>query len=390
MTMKRNRSVFAILWVLSLVAISFYGGPVSYGLFAVLTLLPLVSLAYLCCVYIFFRIYQELDGKQLVANHTVPFYFTLMNEFHFGFCGIRVHFFSSFSTISGLDDGVEYELLPKTGIKKQTNLVCKYRGEYEVGIKSVEIEDYFRLMHMSYHNRETLRVIVKPNLVELSDLGSIDLSQTMARESLINPTEPDVLVRNYEIGDDVRQINWKASARSGELLIRKKTGEEREGVCVLLGTNRCSKEMKEYLPVENKMLETALALTMFFAKKSISTHVYYQAGELVEKGVSGLEQFDAFYESVCSISFRDDVTEPEFLANAARRPEIFRCKTAFLVLHDWTEEALQMLRLLRENNVFAITCLIRDEIPDNLPGAKMPGVEIIQIGTEDDLTEVLT
>ncbi|MBQ3907273.1 MAG: hypothetical protein II743_10965, partial [Lachnospiraceae bacterium] len=204
--MKRNRSVFAILWVLSLVAISFYGGPVSYGLFAVLTLLPLVSLAYLCCVYIFFRIYQELDGKQLVANHTVPFYFTLMNEFHFGFCGIRVHFFSSFSTISGLDDGVEYELLPKTGIKKQTNLVCKYRGEYEVGIKSVEIEDYFRLMHMSYHNRETLRVIVKPNLVELSDLGSIDLSQTMARESLINPTEPDVLVRNYEIGDDVRQI----------------------------------------------------------------------------------------------------------------------------------------------------------------------------------------
>ncbi|MBQ1850329.1 MAG: DUF58 domain-containing protein [Lachnospiraceae bacterium] len=388
--MKRNRSVFAILWVLSLVAISFYGGPVSYGLFAVLTLLPLVSLAYLCCVYIFFRIYQELDGKQLVANHTVPFYFTLMNEFHFGFCGIRVHFFSSFSTISGLDDGVEYELLPKTGIKKQTNLVCKYRGEYEVGIKSVEIEDYFRLMHVSYHNRETLRVIVKPNLVELSDLGSIDLSQTMARESLINPTEPDVLVRNYEIGDDVRQINWKASARSGELLIRKKTGEEREGVCVLLGTNRCSKEMKEYLPVENKMLETKLALTMFFAKKSISTHVYYQASELVEKGVSGLEQFDAFYESVCSISFRDDVTEPEFLANAARHPEIFRCKTAFLVLHDWTEEALQMLRLLRENNVFAITCLIRDEIPDNLPGAKMPGVEILQIGTEDDLTEVLT
>ena len=301
-------------------------------------------------------------------------------------CTLPIHSLS----ISGLDDGVEYELLPKTGIKKQTNLVCKYRGEYEVGIKSVEIEDYFRLMHVSYHNRETLRVIVKPNLVELSDLGSIDLSQTMARESLINPTEPDVLVRNYEIGDDVRQINWKASARSGELLIRKKTGEEREGVCVLLGTNRCSKEMKEYLPVENKMLETALALTMFFAKKSISTHVYYQTGELVEKGVSGLEQFDAFYESVCSISFRDDVTEPEFLANAARHPEIFRCKTAFLVLHDWTEEALQMLRLLRENNVFAITCLIRDEIPDNLPGAKMPGVEILQIGTEDDLTEVLT
>ena len=70
------------------------------------------------------------------------------------------------------------------------------------------------------------------------------------------------------------------------------------------------------------------------------------------------------------------------------RPEIFRCKTMFLVLHEWTEAALQMLHLLRENNVFAITCLIRDEIPEDLPGAKMPGMELVRIGTEDDLTEV--
>ena len=386
--MKRNRILFAILWITSLVGISFFGGPVSYGFFAALTFLPLVSLAYLGFVFFFFRIYQELDGKHLVANHTVPFYFTLINEYHFGFCGIRVRFFSSFSTISGLDDGVEYELLPGTGITKQTNLVCKYRGEYEVGIKSVEIQDYFQLLHLSYHNKETLRVIVKPNLVKLNDLKCMDLSQTMARETMVNPTEADVLVREYEPGDDVRQMNWKASARSGRLLIRKRVGEEKEGVYILLGTNRCSSEQKEYLPVENKMLEVTLALAMFFAEKNIQTNLCYEAGGIVEKGVSNLEQFDAFYENVCGISFQEDVTEQDFLAQAAMRPEIFRCKTMFLVLHEWTEAALQMLHLLRENNVFAITCLIRDEIPEDLPGAKMPGMELVRIGTEDDLTEV--
>ena len=386
--MKRNRRIFLILWILSLVGISFFGGPVSYGFFAVLTLTPIVSLIYLVCVFAFFRIYQELDGKQLVANHTVPFFFTLMNEYWFGFAGIRVRFFSSFSAISGLDDGTEYELLPKTGVTKQTSLVCKYRGEYEVGIKSVEIQDYFRLIRLSYHNKETLRVIVKPNLVELTNLKSIDLSQTMARESMQNQTEPDVLVRNYEPGDDVRQMNWKASARSGQLLIRKRTGEEREGVSILLGTNRCSREQKEYLPVENKMLETALALAYFFAKKNILTHVYYGAETLVEKNVSALNQFDAFYESLCTVEYREDASEADFLAKAAGRREIFQCKTVFLVLHEWTGAALEMLRLLRENNVFAIACLVRDDDPEDLPGGKMPGTLILRIGTDEDLTEV--
>ena len=127
--MKRNRIIYGILWILSLVGISFFGGTVSYGIFVTLTFLPLVLLIYLLSVYIFFHIFQQIDNKHLVAGRMVPFYFTLMNEYHFGFCSIKVRFYSSFSDISGLDDDTEYELLPKTGIKKYTQLVCRYRGE---------------------------------------------------------------------------------------------------------------------------------------------------------------------------------------------------------------------------------------------------------------------
>ena len=45
--MKRNRILFLIAWIASVVGISFFGGPVSYGFFALLTLLPLISLLYL-------------------------------------------------------------------------------------------------------------------------------------------------------------------------------------------------------------------------------------------------------------------------------------------------------------------------------------------------------
>lgn len=386
---KKNRIIYAILWFVSLAGISFYGGPVSYGFFALLTLIPLVSFIYLLAVMLFFRIYQELDSKNLVADHVVPFYFTLMNEFFFGFASIRVRFYSSFSTISGLDDGIEYELLPKTGIQKQTSLVCKYRGEYEVGIKRVEMQDYLRLIRLSYQNREALRVVVKPNLAELTQLRGVDFADVFSRDSLHQQTEPDAVVRRYEQGDDLRWINWKASARSGELLSRRLTGEEREGVALLMGTYRGSKDPLEYLPVENKLLEATLALALFFAKKKIPVQAMHLAEGLVEKSLLGLEQFDSYYATLSGVEFREEYAEARFLEAASSRRELFDVRTAFLVLQEWTDAAEGMVRLLSENHVYAVVYLIQNEEPKELSGWNIPRAKLFRIETDADLGEVM-
>ena len=146
--MRRNRIIWLCLWVLSLVGISFRGGAVSYGFFAVLTLVPIISLLYLLAVYILFHVYQKVEQRYASVNEPVRYHFSLVNEYPLLFCGIRVNFFSSFSTITGLDSETEYELQPHTRIEKETNLICKYRGEYEVGIKEIEIQDFFRLFRI--------------------------------------------------------------------------------------------------------------------------------------------------------------------------------------------------------------------------------------------------
>ena len=381
--------IFFLLWVLSLVGISFFGGPVSYGFFALLTFTPVVCFLYLVYVYFFFHIYQEPGSKHLVANHVTPFRFMLVNEFHVGFVSVRVRFYSSFSQILGLDDGVEYEFLPKTGITKETELNCHSRGEYEIGIKTVELQDFFRLFHLSYKNREPRRVVVKPDAVDLPSIRSVDLSQTVARDSLSSPTERDVLVRKYEPGDDLRQVNWKATARSGELLIHKRIGEEKDGIGILLGTGRCSADNLEYIPVENKMLETAIAVTLFFAKKNVPVLSYHMAGTLNEIRVSDLSQFDAYYERMAAVAFREDVKESMLFAEVGARPEIYQCKTVFMILREWTEEVWEMAGRLRENNVVTMIYLIRDEVPENLPGTPLPGVEICCISCDADLREVI-
>ncbi len=123
--MLRNRLIAIGLFILSLVAISFYGGPVSYGFFFLMLLIPLISLIYTIVVYFRFRMYQKIITKNVVVGTPTDFYFTLQNEDFYSFSGVKVEFFRDFSYISELTENSEYELAPHSGIKKETVLVCK-------------------------------------------------------------------------------------------------------------------------------------------------------------------------------------------------------------------------------------------------------------------------
>ena len=387
--MKRNRLFLLLFWILSLVGISFYGGPVSYGFFAMVTMVPVISLLYLLYVFIRFRIYQKLDSNSLVSNQMVPFYFTLQNEDYFTYSGVKVSFFSSFCTIHGLEDDVEYELLPGTGIRKETGLVCKYRGEYEVGIEKVRIQDCFRLFQITYRNRETLRVTVKPNRVHLSELKNLGDLPATTGESRQRATEPDVLVRKYVQGDDIRQMHWKATASSGTLMVRNRIGEEQQGVLIIMSTCRFSKKPKEYLPTENKILETTLALTFYFVNKMIPVKTCYMDENLVETVTDSLDKYDDYYEQLSAVSFIEGSTDEEVFTKVWQSGSVSTGKLVFFVLQKWSPEAAAMAELLNQNNISVVAYVITDTMEDEHYTGGLTGTNIVTVDPDAKLTEVL-
>ena len=251
--MKRNRIIWGILWVLSVVGISLRGGAVTFGIFTALTLVPIVSAVYLLAVYKLFHIYQELDQRFVTVDEPVRYRFALVDEYPIQFVGIRVKFFSSFSTITDLNDETEYELRPHSRIEKETRLICKYRGEYEIGIKEIVIQDYFRLFRISYKNKERIRAFVKPKLINTDRIGELELSEAV-REMELNRTELDVLSREYVPGDDRRFINWSQSVRTGNLMTRELTGSDHREITIITDTFRNGTDQADFLPAENHAL----------------------------------------------------------------------------------------------------------------------------------------
>lgn len=386
--MKRNRIIYVSLWVLSLVGISFFGGTVSYGFFTLLTLLPLVSFFYLLLVYFLFHIYQRIDVRVLTVNQPVTFHFTLANEYFLTFAGVRVRFYSDFSAVSGLDDETEYELLPKTEIKKETVLVCRYRGEYEVGIRQVETTDYFGLIRFSYRLPEKLRVLVKPQFVVLDNMRHIDINQVM-RETKKNTSMPDALARPYVPGDDIRQIHWGLSAKCGEWMTREKIEEEKQGIGIVLETKRCSNDPKVFLPVENKMLELVLAIAYFLAGKGVMTCEYHYNGTLCENRAERLQQLDGFYEAISAIEFRADNTQQRLFPALAEHRGVFGLQAVFFVVCEWGEGLRQTIGELAERNVYVIVYLVGAKKEKQELSMDLRRGQLVFVDPDADIREVL-
>lgn len=391
--MRVRRCILGICWLLSLILISTYGGTVSYGIFFGITLIPFVSFLYILFVWTFHRIYQEIGSRNIVCGQSVPYYFVLKNESWFAFAGIRIFFFSDFSYVEELPDEIEYELLPGEQYRYETSFVCKYRGEYEVGIKEIVISDFWGLFGIKFAVRERKKVIAAPKLIQLDELKSVSDISAMLQSENLQVTELDVVTREYSTGDALKQINWKVTAREGKLMSRKPIGEEKKGVALIFDAKRCAKDPGVYLPIENKVLEIVLALSLFMSKSNTPVSYSYNqnnAQDGVERGeLHDLRDIEDFYERIKRVRFDTGADIGTDLLKIHQEGHLMDKAIVFIILHEMDDDTLRLTYQIAENDTIVICYVVTDENIDELCSTSDLSRRIIAITPEEELEEVL-
>lgn len=388
--MRMRRIIFGICWIMALVLISFYGGTVSYGIFFALTFIPFISFIYIFCVWLRYKVYQEIGSRNIVCGQSVLYYFVLQNEDKFAFAGIKVLFFSDFSYVEELPGEIEYELLPGEKYRYETSFVCKYRGEYEVGIKEVVISDFFNLFCLRCAVRETKKVIVAPKLIKIHELKSIsDISVMVQRETVWGDTELDTLTREYSPGDALKRIHFKATAREQKLMSRKLTGEEKRGVALFYDTHRCDEDPLVYLPVENRILEVVLAITFFLSEKRIPVLAYCNQREIRRNNLSGMGDFEEFYGQVNGTCFDKNEDTKSSIYHILQEKLVMDRQVIFFVLHEIDHEILEMTKQVWKNGVVVVFYVITEENMESFCMISEVSRRIIAITPQEELEEVL-
>lgn len=385
------RGIWVIVIILSLIFISFYGGTVSYGLFFAVLFLPLLSLIYLLMVFWRFKIYQKLEGRNVVAGQAVPYYFVLQNEDRFSFASVSVKMYSDFSYVEDVPEGDEYELLPEEHFRYDTYLICKYRGIYEVGIREVEIKDFLGFGKLKYHPVGNFEAIVRPKIVKKSTLKCLeDMESPILLETRSGQKEYDMSVRKYKEGDSVRRIHWKASARMQELMTREVTGEEKQGIALVMDTKRFTDAPEAYLPLENKELEALLAVGYCLTERFVSYDACYldENRQLVKEGIRNFPEFDAFYEHVCKIEFSEEATLSQLLEKL-KSETLFDYQAVFFVVHELDENLINITQKMKDRGTQSVILLIRDESEGKYQSFSVPGRRVFAYSTNAKLEEVL-
>jgi uncharacterized protein (DUF58 family) len=98
------------------------------------------------------------------------------------------------------------------------------RGRYVVGPLLLRIRDPFALFERTRRYRATNELVVYPAIEDLPgavSLGRHSGSGSSRSRRLFNAGDEFHTMREYNDGDDLRQVHWRSTARRGKLMVRQ-------------------------------------------------------------------------------------------------------------------------------------------------------------------------
>jgi uncharacterized protein (DUF58 family) len=111
------------------------------------------------------------------------------------------------------------------------------RGRYRAGPLRIRLSDPFHMIDLTRSFTATTEFVVTPvvdRLPPVEPARSDDLGESSGSHSIGSHGADDASTREYRIGDDLRKIHWRSSARTGALMVRQEERPWRAQTTVLL------------------------------------------------------------------------------------------------------------------------------------------------------------
>jgi hypothetical protein len=393
--MKINRLICVLAIIGSGVFASYYGGNISYALFFLCLFLPLVSFLYTLYVYSRFKIYQSMGNYLVVKGDWTEYSFVIANEDYITFNNVKVNFLTDKSKIEDTSQSTEYSLLPAESEKLTTRIKCYYRGEYYVGVESVEITDPLYLFKITYPLGSKLKVVVLPRVVPIEQLGiappQVDVKNPVRNSNLIEE-ELDTEIRKYYSGDHRKRIHWKATARMNELMSRKYQHKPKTEIVLFMDLMRIKDNELQVVITEDKIIESILTIANFYSIRGTPSQIIYDMGGKKKVSISSKEEFNAFYKACAAIYFQATIPVSDLI-----RERLLRCDEGLFYVvatHFLTKELyLTALQVLAGGNRLCILFVsddISEETKEMIDSFRRSGADLYQIMSEDEIASVLT
>ncbi|ACL76061.1 DUF58 domain-containing protein [Ruminiclostridium cellulolyticum] len=314
--MRKNRITFIFLFILSIVFLYNFGGFVSYFFFNTFLALLILSIAYTIFIFVRIKFIQEIDKRVIIKGENVKLVVKISNEDILLYPYVFASFYSSHSALKGENSSQSLSINPKSHKEFIFDMECKFRGEYEVGLREIYIEDFLGLIKLKYKIPEPKKIIVYPKIEHLSNFSilSSGSSDSQSVENGIQDNMNNIKdIREYIDGDSFRKIHWKLTARNDKLMIKNYEGSIDANVNILLDLRKNVYNDEENIIIEDKLIEAVVAVLYFYLSKSIPVNYVYFSEKLEVFKASTMMDFEQIYKTLSCVNFDQQVAMPDIL-----------------------------------------------------------------------------
>jgi uncharacterized protein (DUF58 family) len=191
--------------------------------------------------------------------------------------GVYIENWYAFNISLGIIDEIPFQFQKrdvwfKTNLKSRERKLINYmlrptkRGEYEFGDIRVYVKSPLGLIRRRYNFSQAETLPVYPSFLQMRKYELMAISNRLTDIGIkkirrIGHSLEFEQVKTYVAGDDYRTINWKATARQGNLMVNSYTDEKSQHVYCVIDKSRAMKMPFEGLSLLDYAINASLVLS---------------------------------------------------------------------------------------------------------------------------------
>ncbi len=197
------------------------------------------------------------------------------------------------------------------------------RGRFEIGPMTVRVSDPFGLIELSRAFRTVTPLIVMPHTWPLPQIplggARAGAGENRPRAFAVGSAE-DVSVREYRIGDDLRRVHWRSSARTGDLMVRREEQPWQSRATIFLDNRASAHRGRGAASSLESAVSAAASLAQHLVERKYNVRLVTAGGDLTAVGWhqhAGSQEVARLLESLAVVELVDaQQLDPTWLGEA--------------------------------------------------------------------------
>ncbi len=300
-SLTRNGVMYILFFVFALLFTQALRSPLSSVLFIFAMLLPPLLLLYVLTCQIFISESNTVEAETVQKEVPLEYEILIANN------GFLPYPFVDADICYPSTDGVHCEirrvscsLAPMGTFRITDRAVFHYRGGYEIGIRDLYVYDPLKVFRIRMR-RDNLRPVFvmprRPVIVTDGEGAASEVNTTEVRNMRGADRTELTEIKEYRMGDGLRDIHWKLSSKTQDLMVKHYGMNACRSVCFLpdLGENYTD-PLRRGLYTEDINLccadavtemTIALMLSTLRGSNNVCTLMWYEA-RVADMGMEGL------------------------------------------------------------------------------------------------------